>query len=245
MRADNRGEGGILALLALALESARSERSSSSSPSAVQHYSTATAARTFSFSEAPTKGGHTGVAMPMPSRKPVLPHGAGLGLIPTRAAVLAVMSAWRTGHQLLLARVGREAVPLASFLATCEEAPEARVSGAAVYLTTQTPYVRATLLHNLKPDKVLHRAVLLVRVVTGTYPGSRAQIGSRQATSEAGFGRSRWREHLYSSLVRIATRPTEFFRIPPDRVIELGAEVEICVTAVNEVSSKALLGSAP
>jgi K+ transporter len=26
---------------------------------------------------------------------------------------------------------------------------------------------------------------------------------------------------------RIATRPTEFFRIPPDRVIELGAEVEI------------------
>jgi len=35
MRADNRGEGGILALLALALESARSERSSSSSPSAV------------------------------------------------------------------------------------------------------------------------------------------------------------------------------------------------------------------
>src|SRR5215472_3526677 len=78
-----------------------------------------------------------------------------------------------------------------------------------------------------------------------TYSGLRAQIGSRQATSEAGFGRSRWREHLYSSLVRIATRPTEFFRIPPDRVIELGAEVEICVTAVNEVSSKALLGSAP
>jgi KUP system potassium uptake protein len=38
---------------------------------------------------------------------------------------------------------------------------------------------------------------------------------------------ARWRERLYSSLARIATRPTEFFRIPPDRVIELGAEVEI------------------
>jgi hypothetical protein len=40
-------------------------------------------------------------------------------------------------------------------------------------------------------------------------------------------GMARWRERLYSSLARIATRPTEFFRIPPDRVIELGAEVEI------------------
>jgi KUP system potassium uptake protein len=38
---------------------------------------------------------------------------------------------------------------------------------------------------------------------------------------------ARSRERLYSGLARIATRPTEFFRIPPDRVIELGAEVEI------------------
>jgi KUP system potassium uptake protein len=38
---------------------------------------------------------------------------------------------------------------------------------------------------------------------------------------------ARWRERLYSGLVRVATRPTEFFRIPPDRVIKLGAEVEI------------------
>jgi len=28
-------------------------------------------------------------------------------------------------------------------------------------------------------------------------------------------------------MARVATRPTEFFRIPADRVIELGAEVEI------------------
>jgi K+ transporter len=40
-------------------------------------------------------------------------------------------------------------------------------------------------------------------------------------------GMARWRERLYSGLARIATRPTDFFRIPPDRVIDLGAEVEI------------------
>ena len=33
-------------------------------------------------------------------------------------------------------------------------------------------------------------------------------------------------ERLYAGLARIATRPTEFFRIPADRVVEIGAEVE-------------------
>jgi KUP system potassium uptake protein len=38
---------------------------------------------------------------------------------------------------------------------------------------------------------------------------------------------ARWRERLYVGLVRVATRPAEFFRIPADRVIELGAEIDI------------------
>jgi K+ transporter len=38
---------------------------------------------------------------------------------------------------------------------------------------------------------------------------------------------ARLRERLYSGLARIATRPTEFFRIRPDRVVKLGAKVEI------------------
>jgi KUP system potassium uptake protein len=38
---------------------------------------------------------------------------------------------------------------------------------------------------------------------------------------------ARWRERLYIVLTRLATRTTQFFRVPPDRVIELGAEVEI------------------
>jgi KUP system potassium uptake protein len=38
---------------------------------------------------------------------------------------------------------------------------------------------------------------------------------------------ARWREHLYVLLSRLATRTPEFFRIPADQVIELGAQVEI------------------
>jgi KUP system potassium uptake protein len=191
-------------------------------------------------------------------------------------AVFTIMTTWRTGRRLVLTRLASEAVPLTSFLATCEEAAEARVSGTAVFLTTQTKDVPATLLHNLKHNKVLHSRVLLVRVVTENIPrvpgadrikarelGSgfwqieahfgfaqtpnvlrelgRANVpglelnpnqlsffvGRANVKSSSRPGMARWRERLYSALIRVATRPTEFFRIPPDRVIELGAEVDI------------------
>jgi KUP system potassium uptake protein len=191
-------------------------------------------------------------------------------------AVFTIMTTWRAGRRLVQVRLASEAVPLASFLATCDKAAEARVSGTGVFLTTQTEYVPLTLLQNLKHNKVLHRTVLLVRVVTENIPrvagadrikarelGSgfwhieahfgfaqtpnvlrelgRANVpgleldpnqlsffvGRANVKSSSRPGMARWRERLYSALIRVATRPTEFFRIPPDRVIELGAEVEI------------------
>jgi KUP system potassium uptake protein len=190
--------------------------------------------------------------------------------------VFTIMTTWRAGRRLVQSRLASETMPIASFLATCEKIPEARVSGTAVFLTTQTELVPVTLLRNLKHNKVLHRAVLLVRVVTENVPRvagtdriKARELGSGFWQVEAHFGfaqtpnvprelarmeitgleldpnqlsffvgrtnvksslrpgMARWRERLYSGLVRIATRPTEFFRIPPDRVIELGAEVEI------------------
>ena len=190
--------------------------------------------------------------------------------------VFTIMTTWRTGRRLVLSRLASETVPLTDFLATCETAPEARVSGTAVFLTAQTERVPSTLLRNLKHNKVLHQTVLLVRVITENIPRvagpdrikarplgsgfwhidahfgfaqtpnvarelSRAEIpgltldpnqlsffvGRTNVKSSSRPGMARWRERLYSGLVRIATRPTEFFRIPPDRVIELGAEVEI------------------
>jgi KUP system potassium uptake protein len=191
-------------------------------------------------------------------------------------AVFTILTTWRTGRRLVRIQLASEAVPLASFLATCDEAPEARVSGTAVFLTTQTQDVPLTLLRNLKHNKVLHRTVLLVHVVTENIPrvagadrikarelGSgfwqieahfgfaqtpnvarelqRAEIpGLELDPSQISFfvgranvkpsprpGMARWRERLYSALARVATRSPDFFRIPPDRVIELGTEVEI------------------
>ena len=51
-------------------------------------------------------------------------------------------------------------------------------------------------------------------------------VGRANVQSSLRPGMARWREHLYSGLARIATRPTEFFRIPPDRVIELAPQAQ-------------------
>lgn len=40
-------------------------------------------------------------------------------------------------------------------------------------------------------------------------------------------GMALWRERLFSRLARNAPRATHFFRLPPDRVCELGAEIEL------------------
>jgi len=40
-------------------------------------------------------------------------------------------------------------------------------------------------------------------------------------------GMALWREKLFGFLTRNASRPTEFFRLPPNRVVELGMQIEI------------------
>ncbi len=195
----------------------------------------------------------------------------GIGLV-----MFTIMTTWRTGRRLVLARLESETMPLDAFLATAEAAPEARVSGTAVFLSADTEHVPLTLLNNLKHNKVLHRKVLLIRVMTDNVPRvagpdrikarelgcgfwqiaahfgfaqtpnlprelGRAEIpgldldpgkvsffvGRANVKSTARPGMARWRERLYIGLTRLATRPTEFFRIPPDEVLELGGEVEI------------------
>src|SRR5271170_3048694 len=204
-----------------------------------------------------------------------IPSGAWFPLV-IGLVMFTIMTTWRTGRRLVLARIESETMPFADFLASCEETPEARVSGTAVFLSTHTQHVPPTLMQNLKHNRVLHRTVLLVRVATDNVPRvagpgrikahelghgfwqidahfgfaqtpnvprelGRAEIpglvldpgkisffvGRANVKSTSRPGMARWREHLYVVLTRLATRTTEFFRVPPDQVIELGAQVEI------------------
>jgi KUP system potassium uptake protein len=45
--------------------------------------------------------------------------------------------------------------------------------------------------------------------------------------ANARLGMSRWRDKLFIFLSRNARRATNFFRIPPDRVVEIGIQLEI------------------
>src|SRR3984893_1452074 len=123
-------------------------------------------------------------------------------------AVFTVLSTWRAGRRLVRIQLASEAVPLASFLATCDDAAEARVSGTAVFLTTQTDLVPITLLRNLKHNKVLHRMVLLVRVITENIP---RVAGADRITTRA-LGCGFWQIETHFGFAQTPNVPRELGR---------------------------------
>ena len=52
-------------------------------------------------------------------------------------------------------------------------------------------------------------------------------LGRERILSTARRGMSRWREKLFALVSNNARSATSFFQIPPNRVVELGAQVEI------------------
>jgi KUP system potassium uptake protein len=52
-------------------------------------------------------------------------------------------------------------------------------------------------------------------------------LGLETIVCTAKPGMARWREHLFAAMSRHAQKPAEFFRLPVNRVIELGQRVEI------------------
>jgi KUP system potassium uptake protein len=64
------------------------------------------------------------------------------------------------------------------------------------------------------------------RIIVST-PGGERKPGPRRVPTDAGLPRmARWRKKLFVVMSRNARSATEFFGIPPNRVVELGAQVE-------------------
>jgi KUP system potassium uptake protein len=190
--------------------------------------------------------------------------------------LMAMMTTWKQGRDLMFSRWKQDSLPLASFLARLPQSRTLRVPGMAVFLTGNPDYVPAALLHNLKHNKVLHEKVLFVTVSTldepEAGPGRRTEVtelapGIHRVLLRYGFmespnvpraledirsrgvaydamqtsyflGRevlvramapklSMWRLWLFLLMARNAITATEFFRIPSDRVVELGVRVAI------------------
>jgi KUP system potassium uptake protein len=92
-----------------------------------------------------------------------LPVTIGFGL-------MLVMLTWRRGAAVLAEKARRQEVPLHSFVQSLERRPPVRAKGTAVFLTADLEHVPASLLHNLKHNKVLHEHNLIVRVLTEDTP---------------------------------------------------------------------------
>jgi KUP system potassium uptake protein len=198
------------------------------------------------------------------------------GYVPLVVAgvIFFLMWTWRSYRELMLQKLERDTLPLTDFIVQIHNKP--RVSGTAVYLTGRTDVVPVPLLHNLKHNKVIHRRIVLLHVVTENVPhvaptkridvinltddfhsmvvhyGFMEQpnipealdncssqnlhfnlmdtsffVGRLTIVSTAGSRLNRIRSKLFEVMHRNALPATEFFRIPPNRVIELGSQVEI------------------
>ncbi|MCF3945368.1 potassium transporter Kup [Acidiphilium sp. AL] len=79
-------------------------------------------------------------------------------------SIVVLMTTWRRGRGLLFARWQQDSLPLASFLGRLPQSRIVRVPGIAVFLTGNPEYTPASLLHNLKHNKVLHETVFFVTV---------------------------------------------------------------------------------
>jgi KUP system potassium uptake protein len=190
--------------------------------------------------------------------------------------LIAIMTSWKRGRDLLLSRWKQDSLPLASFLARLPQSRTIRVPGMAVFLTGNPDFVPGALLHNLKHNKVLHERVLFVTVLNLDLPEMRQAErttveqmapGIHRVVIRYGFmespniprdlaglraqgidfdpmqvsyflGRETlvpamvprmpiWRLWLFLVMARNAVPATEFFRIPSDRVVELGVRVAI------------------
>jgi len=200
------------------------------------------------------------------------------GWVPVLLGIVltALMTSWKRGRELLALRWKQDSMPLASFLARLPQSRTVRVPGMAVFLTGNPDVVPASLLHNLKHNKVLHEKVLFVTIQNLDQPeagrGNRLKVeelapGMHRVLLRYGFMESPnlpralddlqsagvafdpmqasyfvnrevlvratiprmpiWRLSLFLMMARNAVTTTEFFRIPSDRVVELGVRVAI------------------
>ena len=195
-------------------------------------------------------------------------------------SVFALLSTWKLGRKLLYEKLQAESIPLAAFLESLATGGPQRVEGTGIFMTAEPQGVPRALLHNLYHNKVLHKRVVLINVVTEDVPHvaedervrveclpagffrvfvrygfkddpdvphvmdlCAAQHGLRFEMMETSFflgretvvtmpisRRSRmayWRQILFTWMFRNADTATAFFKIPPNRVVELGAQVEL------------------
>jgi KUP system potassium uptake protein len=207
-------------------------------------------------------------------------HGGWVPLV-IALGLFTLMTTWKRGRDILRERLQDITMPLDDFLKSLSSGRIHRVSGTAVFMTSEAAGAPVVLLHHLKHNKVLHEQVILLSIVTVEVPELRnherlsielMEHGFVRATARYGFmespdakevlellrrqgvkakpmetsyylGREQliprhkawkpggmtmsiWRKKLFSVMSKNAQSAAAFFQLPPNRVVELGTQIE-------------------
>ena len=205
------------------------------------------------------------------------------GWFPIVAAIVvfAFMSTWKRGRALLAAMLRDAGLPLELFLADVARRKPLRVSGTAIFLTSNLGSAPPVMLHHLKHNQVLHERVILVSVLTEEVPavpepervvsrdlgfgffqvvahygfmeqpnipalleslatregaGARLEVkplevsyylGRETLLATGSASLATWRKKLFIIMSRNSATASAFFGLPPNRVVELGAQIQL------------------
>ena len=85
-------------------------------------------------------------------------------------AIVTLMTTWKTGRETLSTIMRQSSLPLELLLEELGRKPLPRVSGTAVFLTSDAAGAPVVLMHHLKHNKSLHSQVVLLSVATVEVP---------------------------------------------------------------------------
>jgi KUP system potassium uptake protein len=190
--------------------------------------------------------------------------------------LIFVMLTWTRGSAILRQKATRDSLALTDLTAMLSARPPHRVAGTAIFLTSDGEVAPSALMHNLKHNKMLHEANIVLTVKTANSPRvpeaervaierlnadfSRVTLsygfmespnlpralvtcrkhgvkfdtmsttfflGRRTVVPSARAGMPKWQDMLFIFLMKNAANPTDFFHIPPGRVVEMGTQVTV------------------
>ncbi len=188
--------------------------------------------------------------------------------------IFLLLTTWKRGRKLLQDRLAEDAIELKPFIQSLGYGGTTRVSGTAVFMTSNLDGVPHALLHSLKHYKVLHERMVLVavnvldvpyvpnaqRVCVEMLPNHfwRVKVlygfmdepnlpealdwcaeqgldfdlldtsfflGRETLFARIGSEMSFWREKLFIAMFRNAGSAANFFKLPANRVVEMGTQV--------------------
>ena len=190
--------------------------------------------------------------------------------------VFTLMTTWYTGRSVVTKLLRKASFPIDTFLDSVAESQPVRVRGTAVFMTSDSEGAPLVLLHHLKHNKVLHKQVVLLSILSAGVPEiaeserilvTELREGFWRVKARFGFMESpdvpeilarcadsgivakpldttyylgrerlipddeskarlaRWRKKLFVFMSHNSRSATEFFNIPSNRVVELGAQL--------------------